>query len=185
VHQNIGISALFAFSLIAYWNPNSRAVLAGAIEPSFQPSGGTLQIFTPLKIEAPNFYDGTPPNSFDLTLINPETDSVVGVGIPSPGTCTVVEAKYSEEGYGNRVDLDCEGKGIFMAHLAELWVKPGDRVSPGQVIGVQGSTGRSTGEHVHIEIDLDGDDNADPYAQSEPVMQQMMDFWQGKGGSFE
>jgi murein DD-endopeptidase MepM/ murein hydrolase activator NlpD len=55
--------------------------------------------------------------------------------------------------YGNAVDID-HGFGIVTryAHMSKLLVKEGDIVRKGQQIGVQGSTGRSTGAHLHYEV---------------------------------
>jgi murein DD-endopeptidase MepM/ murein hydrolase activator NlpD len=51
---------------------------------------------------------------------------------------------------GNLIIID-HGRGLFsaMMHLSKLEVKPGDIVAQGQVIGRIGSTGRSTGPHLH------------------------------------
>jgi len=59
--------------------------------------------------------------------------------------------------FGNRVLID-HGNGYqsFYAHLSQISVKAGDRVSRGQVIGIMGSTGRSTGLHLHLEIKQNG-----------------------------
>ena len=56
-------------------------------------------------------------------------------------------------GYGNYVQLD-HGNGNYTlyAHMSALAVSTGDYVSQGQVIGYCGSTGVSTGPHVHYEI---------------------------------
>lgn len=39
---------------------------------------------------------------------------------------------------------------VSYCHLSHIWVKRGTQVSPGEVVGITGSTGRSTGEHLHI-----------------------------------
>lgn len=55
--------------------------------------------------------------------------------------------------YGNAVDID-HGFGIVTryAHMSKIVVKEGDIVRKGQQVGVQGSTGRSTGPHLHYEV---------------------------------
>lgn len=60
-------------------------------------------------------------------------------------------------GYGNMVEID-HGKGIATryGHMSRLLVEPGTRVSRGQLIGLMGSTGRSTGPHLHYEVRIDG-----------------------------
>ncbi len=60
-------------------------------------------------------------------------------------------------GYGNLVELS-HGKGIDTryGHLSAILVHPGDRVRQGQIIGRMGSTGRSTGTHLHYEVRIDG-----------------------------
>ncbi len=59
--------------------------------------------------------------------------------------------------YGNLVKLD-HGAGLETryAHASKLLVKPGERVVKGQVIALVGTTGRSTGPHLHYEIRLHG-----------------------------
>jgi murein DD-endopeptidase MepM/ murein hydrolase activator NlpD len=56
-------------------------------------------------------------------------------------------------GYGQLVEI-AHGKGYSTryAHCKEILVKPGDRVEPGQTIALMGSSGRSTGPHVHYEV---------------------------------
>ena len=59
--------------------------------------------------------------------------------------------------YGNMVKID-HGAGLETryAHASKLFVKAGDRVVKGQVVALVGSTGRSTGPHLHYEIRLNG-----------------------------
>ena len=56
-------------------------------------------------------------------------------------------------GYGNVIEID-HGNGFKTkyAHLNKMYVKQGDRVLQGQAIGEVGSTGRSTGPHLHYEV---------------------------------
>ena len=61
-------------------------------------------------------------------------------------------------GYGRMVEVD-HGNGLSTryGHLSEIHVKVGDIIKIGQVIGAVGSTGRSTGPHLHYETRIDGD----------------------------
>jgi murein DD-endopeptidase MepM/ murein hydrolase activator NlpD len=56
-------------------------------------------------------------------------------------------------GYGNSIDID-HGYGIITryGHLSQILVDEGQTVHKGDIIGVQGSTGRSTGPHLHYEV---------------------------------
>jgi murein DD-endopeptidase MepM/ murein hydrolase activator NlpD len=61
-------------------------------------------------------------------------------------------------GYGRMIEID-HGNGLSTryGHLSEIDVKVGDPVKIGQVIGAVGSTGRSTGPHLHYETRIDGE----------------------------
>ncbi|MDE2602772.1 MAG: M23 family metallopeptidase [Bradyrhizobium sp.] len=61
-------------------------------------------------------------------------------------------------GYGRMVEID-HGNGLSTryGHLSEIDVKVGDPIKIGQVIGTVGSTGRSTGPHLHYETRIDGE----------------------------
>lgn len=66
---------------------------------------------------------------------------------------TVVYIKKSNKGYGNHILIN-HGDGIWSlyAHLSKIYVKAGQAVSKNSILGVEGSTGNSTGSHLHLEI---------------------------------
>ena len=69
-----------------------------------------------------------------------------------------VAAAGPSGGYGNMVEVD-HGSGFSTryGHLSQIEVAPGQRVAPGAVLGRVGSTGRSTGAHLHYEVRADGE----------------------------
>ena len=77
----------------------------------------------------------------------------IGTPVYAADTGRVVKVGWSEIGYGYRIVID---HGIdyvtLYAHLSEYFVQPGDIVQKGEIIGRVGSTGNSTGPHLHFEI---------------------------------
>lgn len=73
--------------------------------------------------------------------------------LAADGGVVTVAGWIDNSGYGNRVIID-HGNGYvtLYAHLSVAQVRPGQRVNRGDVIGQMGSTGRSTGVHVHFEV---------------------------------
>jgi murein DD-endopeptidase MepM/ murein hydrolase activator NlpD len=69
----------------------------------------------------------------------------------------VVAFAGRSETYGNLIEID-HGHGLRtrFAHLAAFWVRPGQHVEARQPLGAVGSTGRSTGPHLHYEVWMDG-----------------------------
>ncbi len=80
-----------------------------------------------------------------------------GSEIRSTGAGKVVSAGFSG-GYGNMVEID-HGLGLSTryGHMSRILVSAGDVVEPGQILGLSGSTGRSTGPHLHYEVRKNGD----------------------------
>lgn len=66
----------------------------------------------------------------------------------------VERAGYDKNGFGNYVRIKEEGSEnrIYLAHLAQIYVQVGERVTYTTVIGLMGNTGNSTGPHTHVEI---------------------------------
>ncbi|MCX7588694.1 M23 family metallopeptidase [Phenylobacterium sp. 58.2.17] len=69
----------------------------------------------------------------------------------------VVSFTGVRSGYGNTIEID-HGRGFKTryAHLQAIGVRPGERVTVGTRIGGMGSTGRSTGPHLHYEVWVNG-----------------------------
>jgi murein DD-endopeptidase MepM/ murein hydrolase activator NlpD len=93
----------------------------------------------------------------------------MGTEVLAPWNGTVVHAGkhlsggWKKRGWGKAygiqiiIDFDHLPSGVpglwgIVAHLSHVKVKPGDRVTAGQVIGLSGNTGNSTGPHCHFEI---------------------------------
>ncbi|HAN22376.1 TPA: hypothetical protein DCP77_01140 [Candidatus Collierbacteria bacterium] len=86
-----------------------------------------------------------------------------GGNILAADSGTVIVAGWPDNsGYGNRVMID-HGNGYktLYAHMSKIAVTVGQTVKRGNVIGQMGSTGRSTGTHLHFEIRSDAG-NRDP-----------------------
>lgn len=72
-------------------------------------------------------------------------------------TSGVVTHSGWQGGYGNLVIVENGGNLYYYAHASALLVNEGDRIETGQVLARVGSTGNSTGPHLHFEVRIDGD----------------------------
>lgn len=80
-----------------------------------------------------------------------------GTPIKAAADGVVTYARYNSGGYGNLVKID-HGNGVesYYGHCSKLYVKEGQTVKAGDTIAAVGSTGNSTGNHLHFEIRLNG-----------------------------
>lgn len=130
---------------------------AGSSQPSG--GGGTGAMIWPVNgvITSPYGYRTHP--IFGTTIYHSGIDIGVDYGTPVQAADggTVVEAGWVS-GYGYAVVID-HGNGLstLYGHNQELAVSAGQSVSQGQVIAYAGSTGNSTGPHVHFEVRANGD----------------------------
>lgn len=101
---------------------------------------------------------GTNHNGLDIS-----GGGVYGADIVASDGGTVILAQEDNSGYGKYVIIDHgNGYNTLYGHCSELCVSVGDKVSSGQKIAEVGSTGNSTGPHLHFEI-IDGGTKIDPY----------------------
>lgn len=76
-----------------------------------------------------------------------------GTAVTAARSGTVVYAGWSNRGYGNLVQIRHAGnEETWYAHFSEVYVRVGEHVGQGEVIGAIGSTGISTGPHLHFEL---------------------------------
>jgi murein DD-endopeptidase MepM/ murein hydrolase activator NlpD len=83
-----------------------------------------------------------------------DIDGERGDVVVAPANGVIVKAGY-QGGYGNMIEVD-HGNGLTTryGHLSKIEIQVGDTVNRGQIIGFVGSTGRSTGPHLHYELRL-------------------------------
>src|SRR4051812_45768723 len=90
--------------------------------------------------------------------MHPGIDLAGAYGTPIYATAdgTVLRAGWNSGGYGNLIEID-HGRGITtrFGHLSAILIRAGDHITRGELIGRMGSTGRSTGNHLHYEVRID------------------------------
>ena len=83
-----------------------------------------------------------------------DISSAIGQAVRSPADGIVVKSEWAN-GYGNVIYLSHGyGYSTRYGHLSSFAVHPGQRVKRGDILGYVGSTGRSTGPHLHYEVRL-------------------------------
>jgi murein DD-endopeptidase MepM/ murein hydrolase activator NlpD len=81
----------------------------------------------------------------------------LGTEIFSAADGKVTRVKYSKYGYGNQVIVEhSNGYSTRYAHLGNIYVDFGQEIRAGEQVGTLGSTGLSTGPHLHFEVIKDG-----------------------------
>ncbi|HET9811538.1 MAG TPA: M23 family metallopeptidase [Sphingomicrobium sp.] len=109
--------------------------------------------------------------------MHPGIDLAAPHGTPVYATAdgVVERAGWNSGGYGNLVEID-HGRGIETryGHMSEILVEAGQHVTRGQQIGRVGSTGRSTGNHLHYEVRIDNSPvNPIPFMRSTDYLMAM------------
>jgi murein DD-endopeptidase MepM/ murein hydrolase activator NlpD len=86
----------------------------------------------------------------------------VGTRLGSMSTGTVIFAGY-QGGYGNKVEIEYwDGTVSVYGHMSQIGVVVGQHLAPGDLVGLSGNTGHSTGPHLHLEIHPGGGSAIDP-----------------------
>lgn len=163
----LGLFAMAAAPLGAAAVPPENEVgappVAAPIQAVARPAGpvtGKMAFQAPLKGYRVN-------SPFGLRKLSIETRARQhkGVDIAAPtGTAVystargrVVRTGYQAGGYGNFIEIKHpNGMSSLYAHLSKIEVRPGQTVRPEWIIGRVGSTGHSTGPHLHFEMKSNG-----------------------------
>jgi len=119
--------------------------LPGGTTPTIWPARGVVSSPYGLRWNGSDFHPG-------IDIAND-----MGTPIVATADGTVRVAGWNDGGYGNMVDID-HGNGIMTryGHAMQVAVTAGQHVHRGQVIAYMGSTGFSTGPHVHYEVRING-----------------------------
>ncbi len=128
-------------------------LLAGRLQKEIKPSGWPISVGY---ITSP-YGNRTDPFT-GLRAYHPGIDFAAAEGSEVLAVASgIVTEAGDHTGYGNMVEIN-HGNGYVTryGHNEQILVKVGDRVKKGQAISLMGSTGRSTGPHVHFEVLLNG-----------------------------
>lgn len=93
----------------------------------------------------------------DHTHLGIDIGAPAGTAIKATAAGTIKTAGWNNGGYGNLVIID-HGNGIqtYYGHCSKIYVSAGSKVNAGDTIAAVGSTGNSTGNHLHFEIRQNG-----------------------------
>jgi murein DD-endopeptidase MepM/ murein hydrolase activator NlpD len=116
------------------------------------PKGPITQVFGPSQLALEPPFNGFPHFHTGVDIAGSQNEPVLAADDGQ-----VVLAATGASGYGNYVVLS-HGQGLttLYGHLNQILVRQGDQVSQGSPIGLEGSTGNSTGPHVHFEVRVNG-----------------------------
>lgn len=139
--HDISLDEVVQKAVAASLNPNETQ--QNSFEPLLPPVGGTITSKVGMRIDP---IDG-------LWRQHNGIDIAIPAGTPvTPVAPGVVVYSGSRSGYGNTVVVEHDNGIITLyAHNSQILVSVGQQVTPGNTLALSGSTGRSTGPHLHFE----------------------------------
>lgn len=138
-------------SLFMTWRALDRLETGAASIPSARPIVTSANFTSGYGVRSDPFR-GSAAMHAGIDLAGP-----MGTPVYATADGVVGRSEWNNGGYGNLIELD-HGQGIQTryGHLSQRLVQPGQHIHRGQLIGLMGSTGRSTGSHLHYEVRIDG-----------------------------
>jgi murein DD-endopeptidase MepM/ murein hydrolase activator NlpD len=148
-------------SVVPYAQPTPGVLSTGALHQQTAPGGKPL-MWPAVGVQisqgfGPSTYTFEPP-AFGFAHFHTGIDMAAPTGTPIHAAAAgiVASASPGATGYGNHIIVASDKHVMSLyGHLETMLVKPGDAVAQGQVIGLMGSTGNSTGSHLHFEVRID------------------------------
>ncbi len=150
VRPDVPISRIKDKALDVYQELSNTKSDARNVPVSADTTGSKTKLLWPTHLHVINQYYGYSHTGLDL-----DGDYTDPIYASDDGV--VEQAGWNNGGYGLMVLID-HGNGIKTryAHSSKLYVKAGEQVKRGQVLGMVGTTGRSTGTHLHFEVYVNG-----------------------------
>ena len=146
------------------------------LEAQRQQNGTTIVSESGYMWPLPGWYRISSPFGYRINPVSGRAQNHGGIDIPASGVTPILAAKSGQVitsvygsgsywSYGNYVVIDHgNGNSTLYAHMSSRAVSEGQMVTQGQVIGYVGTTGNSTGNHLHLEIRVGGQ-RVDPEAK--------------------
>jgi murein DD-endopeptidase MepM/ murein hydrolase activator NlpD len=148
---------------------NIWAPAPGAVGSGVAGGGGGSLWGCSYGVDNPGFPGATPVSGnytffqgFSAAHTGVDLSASPGTPVLASGSGTVAFAGWNEYGYGNAIVIDHGGTYTLYGHLSAINVSCGQSVGAGETIGGVGSTGRSSGPHLHFEIRDSGFNPLDP-----------------------
>ena len=168
-------------ALFASWSKRDDKTMGKVAIPSRMP------VDDKFRVSSRYGYRGDPFNG--RRKMHRGIDMAAPIGTPIYATADgVVGRAQWVRGYGKYIEIEHGGDiQTRYGHLSRMNVAPNQRVKRGDLIAFMGSTGRSTGSHLHYEVRIDGKAvNPEPFLRSSSYLLAMQDrLNQGQGGPEE
>lgn len=150
---NIGAGTGYAATVLALYHSivgTVQTIAANILQllQTFYSAAVITQPFGPTDYSGEPAYGGYPHFHLGVDYAQPS-----GTPIPSLTTGQVVQAGWNPSGFGNSVTVQyADGDTVLYGHMESTAVAVGQSVAIGQTLGLVGSTGNSTGPHVHVQV---------------------------------
>lgn len=133
------------------------ALLSGQQPPPLVGAPGMLSWPVSGRISSPFGMRTNPVSGRFLMHTGIDIAAEMGTTVVAPADGKVISAGWNDGGYGNMIIIDNGGPmSTLFGHLSQIFVANDQEVKRGQAIGAVGSTGESTGPHLHFEVRIDG-----------------------------